>query len=71
MKCKVIFGKKNARDISRNMQRKDKNDELYQFVAAVVFQCVYFLFWKTHRELDDLVKHDIRRDVEIKDKVLH
>lgn len=24
----------------------------------------------THRELDDLVKHDIRRDVEVKDEIL-
>lgn len=24
----------------------------------------------THRELDDLVKHDIRRDVEVEDEIL-
>lgn len=31
---------------------------------------VYSELWITYRELDDLVEHDMRRDVEVKDEIL-
>lgn len=39
-------------------------------VCLAVLQCVLLGVWITYGELDNLVKHDVRRDVEVKDKIL-